>query len=99
MAIRLTAKPTLAILGTVRKPLPNTMAFGGVAAGNINAIEEANVAEIMSKYGWICIARAQVAMIGRKVVETAVFDITSVRNIKTKFKIKRIIIGGNLPNI
>jgi hypothetical protein len=42
--MRLRINPARVISGIVTHPLPNTMAFGGVATGNINANDAERVA-------------------------------------------------------
>lgn len=50
-------KAIFTISGIVRYPVENTIAFGGVATGNIKANEQATVADIMRYSGCICVAR------------------------------------------
>ena len=49
--IRLRTKPARDICGIVTQPLPNTIAFGGVATGNMNANDAESVAGNMSISG------------------------------------------------
>jgi len=49
--IRFNQKPVRAISEIVRRRVPNMIALGGVAAGNINAIEADNVAGTMNNNG------------------------------------------------
>jgi len=49
--IRLRANPARDIVGMVTHPLPNTMALGGVATGNINANDAESVAGSISVNG------------------------------------------------
>ena len=49
--MRLRANPARDIAGIVTQPLPNTMAFGGVATGNINANDAESVAGNMNING------------------------------------------------
>lgn len=44
-------KPVRAICPTVIRPLPKTIAFGGVATGIMNAMEAESVAGTMRKRG------------------------------------------------
>ena len=49
--MRLRANPARDIAGMVTHPLPNTMALGGVATGNMNANDAERVAGNMSISG------------------------------------------------
>ena len=49
--MRFSANPARVMAGMVTHPLPNTMAFGGVATGNINANDAERVAGNMSSKG------------------------------------------------
>ena len=49
--MRLRANPARDIAGMVTHPLPNTMALGGVATGNMNANDAERVAGNMSASG------------------------------------------------
>jgi len=49
--IRLRTNPARDIAGIVTHPLPNTMALGGVATGNMNANDAERVAGNMSISG------------------------------------------------
>ena len=60
------------------------MAFGGVATGNIKAIEAESVAGIMSKRGFKFTETERAANIGRKICVVAVFEVSSVRNVISK---------------
>ena len=57
--------PVLAISEIEIRPLPNTMALGGVATGIINAQDAEIVAGIMSNRGFIFIAIDTDAKTGR----------------------------------
>ncbi len=82
--IRLMKIPVLAISLILMRPLPNTIAFGGVATGIINAHEADSVAGIMSIKGFILIATATEARIGRIISVVAVFEVSSVRKVRLK---------------
>ena len=64
--IKLRTKPARDICGTLTQPLPNTMAFGGVATGNMKANEAASVAGSIKNKG--CTVAAIAAMPDRKSV-------------------------------
>ena len=59
-------------------PLPKTIAFGGVATGNIIAEEAEIVAGIINSMGFILSAMPRLARIGRIVVAIAVLVANSV---------------------
>jgi len=65
-------------------PLENTIAFGGVATGSINAQEALIVAGIISINGSIPKPPAVAARIGKNMVAIAVLDVISVRNVTTR---------------
>ena len=73
--------------------VPKMMAFGGVATGNINAIEAASVAGIISNMGLIFIATASPASIGNIISVVATFDVSSVKSASMVTTIKVRIIG------
>ena len=52
MKARFNQTPALAICGIETNPLPKTIAFGGVATGNINAALAANVTGIANSSGF-----------------------------------------------
>ena len=70
---------TMTVIGMA--PLANTIAFGGVATGNMKAHEADIVAGIMRRNGCTSSPTAVAARIGRKIVAIAVFDVISVRNV------------------
>lgn len=86
--------PALAISEILIRPLPNTIALGGVATGIIKAQDAERVAGIISNRGLICIATATDANIGRTISVVAVFDVSSVKNVNPKQIIIIIMIGG-----
>ena len=65
--IRLINRPALTISPILTRPLPNTMALGGVATGIINAHDAESVAGIISKRGFVFMATAMDARIGRTI--------------------------------
>ena len=79
-------------------PLPKTIAFGGVATGSMNANDAEIVAGIISSIGFISIATASDARIGRIVFVVAVFDVSYVRNVRTMHTMKMIRISGTPLN-
>ena len=94
MPIRFKPIPTFAICGMVTHPDPNTIALGGVATGSIKAQDADIVAGTIKRKGLIPIASAVAARIGIKIVEVAVFDVTSVRKVSIKQVIMIITIKG-----
>ena len=74
-------KPALHISGMVMWPEPNTIAFGGVAIGIINAKLAASVAGNISKYGCMPAPIAMPARIGTNVAVVAVLEVNSVKKI------------------
>ena len=90
--------PTFAICGMVTHPEPKIIALGGVATGSIKAHEADIVAGIINKNGCMPIASAVAARMGIKMVDVAVFDVTSVRNVNIKQVIIIITINGTWEN-
>ena len=86
--------PTRAISEILIRPLPNTIALGGVATGIINAQDAEIVAGIISNRGLVSIAIATDANIGRTISVVAVFDVSSVKNVIPKQIIIIMIIDG-----
>ena len=84
-------KPALAICGTLIKPDPKTIAFGGVATGSIKAHEAANVAPTISKYGCTPSITAVGANIGRSMAVVAKLDVISVKKFTAVITTSRII--------
>ena len=82
--IILRKNPTRAMSGILKYPLPNIIAFGGVATGNMKAHDADIVAGIMKRYGWILVATASAANTGIIIVVVAVLDVTSVRKVKRR---------------
>lgn len=79
--IRLINKPALTISPILTRPLPNTMALGGVAIGIIKAHDAESVAGIMSRRGLVFMATAMDARMGRIICVVAVLDVNSVRKV------------------
>ena len=82
--------PVVAISRMDTLSVPNTIAFGGVPTGNINAQFAAIAAGIISASGCMCIPTAIVAKIGNIIVAVAVFDVISVKNSTNSVTIKII---------
>ena len=82
--MRLSKNPTRTMSGILKYPLPNIIAFGGVATGSMKAQEADNAAGIISRKGWIHVAAARAPRTGIIMVVVAVFDVTSVRNVRSK---------------
>ena len=92
--------PTLAISEIFIRPLPNTIALGGVATGIINAQDADIVAGIISNKGLVSMAMATDANIGSIISVVAVFDVSSVKNVRPKqiITIITIDIGNPITN-
>ena len=60
--------PARDIWGIVTCPLPKMTAFGPVPEGSMKAQEQAKVAGIISRKGWVCPAVAIVASTGKKML-------------------------------
>ena len=74
-------KPVLAISIILRRPVPNIIAFGGVATGNMKAIEADKVAGSINRRGFISAETDMPASIGSIISVVAVLDVSSVRNV------------------
>mmetsp|Transcript_14540 Transcript_14540/g.39914 ORF Transcript_14540/g.39914 Transcript_14540/m.39914 type:complete len:294 (+) Transcript_14540:397-1278(+) len=71
-------RPTLRKSAIWMRLVPNTIAFGGVATGNMKAKEHAQVAGISILIGCVSVDRATVESMGNTVFAVAVFDAISV---------------------
>ena len=91
--------PTLAMSLILNLPVPNMMALGGVATGNINANEHETVAGIINIKGFILIAIAKPPIIGNNISAVAVFEVSSVKKVTNKHIQKMINIGDHVPKI
>lgn len=78
MATTFIINPVVAISGILRIPVEKTMAFGGVATGNIKANEQATAVEIMRYRGFSPNVTANSAIIGINNVAVALLLVTSV---------------------
>ncbi len=78
MAIRFRTKPAFIISIIDSLPVLKIMAFGGVATGNIKAMEAARVTGIINSRGltWISVAKPEI--IGSIISVVAVLDVNSV---------------------
>ena len=94
--MRLRKNPTFAISGIRRYPLPNIIAFGGVATGSMNAQDADIAAGIISKKGCMDIATAIEPSTGIIMVVVAVFEVTSVKKVMSR-QIQAIIRIGCIP--
>ena len=74
-------KPARDICETVTHPLPKTIAFGGVATGNMKANEAERVAGIIRYKGCVSPVDAMPANIGKIIVAVAVLEVNSVRKV------------------
>ena len=85
--------PLLTICGIVTYPEPKTIAFGGVATGNMKAQDAAIAAGTISKSGFCPKPIAIAESIGITIAEVAVLEVSSVRKMmrvataKTRTKI------------
>ena len=82
--MRLRANPARDIAGIVTHPLPNTMALGGVATGSINANDAESVAGNMNINGCKPATTAAAPITGKIIVDVAVLDVSSVKNVIPK---------------
>ena len=71
--------PVLIISAIFNLLVPKTIAFGGVATGNINASEAAKVAGIIKSNGFTFIETAVPANTGSNISVVAVFEVSSVK--------------------
>src|SRR5699024_12026365 len=76
----LSANPVFAISCILILLVPNTIAFGGVPTGSMNAQLAAIAAGTISVSGWTSSAIARPASTGMIIVAVAVLDVISVRN-------------------
>ena len=90
-------KPVLIISIIFNFPVPKTIAFGGVAMGNINAIEAASVIGNINKRGFNFISVAKPDIIGSIISVVAVFDVNSVNNDIIPVKAATNIVGDRFP--
>lgn len=73
--------PALIIFVIGTRPEPKTIAFGGVATGNMKAHDADSVAGIINNSGWMWIATATEAKMGSIISVVAVFEVISVKNV------------------
>ena len=78
MPIIFSTKPALIIFGILKRPEPKTIAFGGVATGNINAQLAAKVTGAAKMIGLIPISIAIAPIIGKNVAVVAILLVNSV---------------------
>ena len=89
--------PARAISAMEKRLLPKTMAFGGVATGIMNAQEADSVAGTISSSGWMPVATATAASIGRMVSVVAVLLVSSVRKVMARHTSRISTNTGNTP--
>ena len=94
--MRLIKTPTLAISAILIRPLPKTMALGGVATGIIKAQDAESVAGIISNSGLAFMAKATDANMGRIISVVAVLDVSSVKKVKP-VQMMEVIRIGDIP--
>ena len=75
----LTTKPALIMSPILNLPLPKTMALGGVATGNMKAIEQAMAPGTINNRGSIFKEIDTDARTGMSISAVAVFEVNSVR--------------------
>ena len=92
-------KPVLAISIIRIRPVPNTIALGGVATGSMKANEQERVPGIIKNRGLTFIATAMAARIGRRISAVAVLDVSSVKKVIKKQMIKMIKTGERFPRL
>ena len=80
--MKLMRTPALTISKILMRPLPKTMALGGVAMGIIKAQDADRVAGISSIKGLIFMATAMDDKMGKIIWVVAVFEVNSVKNVK-----------------
>ena len=85
--------PVVAISAIFILFVPKIIALGGVATGNIKAIEAETVAGSIRNNGLISIETDNPAKIGRIISVVAVFEVNSVRKV-TSNAINKIIRNG-----
>ena len=90
------AKPAFIISGMVSLPEPKTIAFGGVATGNMNAQLAARTTGIVRATGAMPRATATAPTTGRKVEVVATFEVISVKKIIKVATAKINTMGGTL---
>ena len=88
--------PTLAISAILIRPLPKTMALGGVATGIMKAQDAESVAGIISSSGLVFMAKATDANMGRIISVVAVLDVSSVKKVKP-VQMMEVIRIGDIP--
>jgi len=93
--MRFRISPVRIISSILISPDPNTIAFGGVATGNIKAHDADSVAGIISSSGFILIAVAAEPRIGRIICVVAVFEVSSVRKVSPPQTVATIPSDGN----
>ena len=87
------ANPFFAISIIFNLFVPKTIAFGGVATGNIKAMDPDKVAGNINSRGFTSVFIARPASIGSIISVVAVLDVSSVRKV-IKRAIKAMIIIG-----
>ena len=75
--------PFLTISGIFKKPEPKTIAFGGVATGNINAHEADTEAATINTNGCKSNSRQMGAKMGSIIAMVAIFEAISVKKLTT----------------
>ena len=88
--------PTLAISAILIRPLPKTMALGGVATGIMKAHDAERVAGIISSKGFAFMAKATDANMGRIISVVAVLDVSSVKKVRP-VQMMEVIRTGDIP--
>ncbi len=81
-------RPNFTIMGMSIVPDPYTMAFGGVATGNMNAREQERATAIAGRAGLTPKGAAAAITIGTSILAVAVFETSSVEKIVKTLKDK-----------
>ena len=96
MPIILIKKPTLTISIIRILPLPNIIAFGGVATGIMNAHDAESVAGIINNSGFVFMTTATDERIGRIISVVAVLEVSSVKKV-IAVQVRVTIMKGGVP--
>ena len=81
---RFRISPVFAMSMILIRLVPKIMALGGVATGNMNAIEADKVAGNIRNSGFILVATPRPASMGSNISVVAVFDVNSVKKVMNK---------------
>jgi len=85
--------PVLAISIILILPVPKMMAFGGVATGNMKAIDAESVAGIMKSKGFVWVDIDNPAKTGSNISVVATLEVNSVKKVIIRAIVKIIRMG------